>query len=386
MTERQQRFEAKASEIRGAARGIAARSNELGATTAAGMRALATTVSIAPSQPGFSCHDPVLAQRLLQAADQAAQKAEPRLREAAFSEGPAGVANAVRTLWSNIGDYAKSIGRFIASGGREDLRRTASGEPITGRDVIALLATLGVDLGILALAALNPPATGPVRRDALAANEARLHLPTTAVVEHLKRAIETAIARAPGDDANFEWVRRHFIHHNGSSYFVIPNLYHTGHDKTEELRALAMNQLTGVFADLKLIRALTRSELEGLGQEEERDSYSSLAPFRERWHAERAEGGEPSAPPPDKAKPIRNHGVFSKAQRALDIAGWSGEAQADAEIFRLVDTEGLTPLLIVLNDAHPNGAARPPETAHHDGAPLVPAERPATPTVDAPAD
>ena len=157
LTERQQRFEAKASGIRGAARGIAARSNELGATTAAGMRALATTVSIAPSQPGFSCHDPVLAQRLLQAADQAAQKAEPRLREAAFSEGPAGVANAVRTLWSNIGDYAKSIGRFIASGGREDLRRTASGEPITGRDVIALLATLGVDLGILALAALNPP-------------------------------------------------------------------------------------------------------------------------------------------------------------------------------------------------------------------------------------
>ena len=39
-------------------------------------------------------------------------------------------------------------------------KRTASGDPITGRDLIALLATIGVDLGLLALAALNPPAAG----------------------------------------------------------------------------------------------------------------------------------------------------------------------------------------------------------------------------------
>jgi hypothetical protein len=51
-----------------------------------------------------------------------------------------------------------------------------------------------------------------------------------------------------------------------------------------------------------------------------------------------------------KTPPMRNHGLLSKAQRALVIAEWSEAAQKDVEIFRLVDTEGLTPLLTVLNE------------------------------------
>ena len=52
----------------------------------------------------------------------------------------------------------------------------------------------------------------------------------------------------------------------------------------------------------------------------------------------------------EKAQPIRNHGLFSKAERALKFAGWSEKARRDIEIFPLVDTEGLTPLLMVLAD------------------------------------
>jgi hypothetical protein len=47
---------------------------------------------------------------------------------------------------------------------------------------------------------------------------------------------------------------------------------------------------------------------------------------------------------------IRNHGLFSKALRALEIAGWSPKAREDIEIFTLVEAEGLTPLLMVLNE------------------------------------
>jgi hypothetical protein len=369
--ERQARFEAKAADIRAGAISIAARSNELGVATAGDMRALASAVSIQPNQPGFSCYDPTLAQRLRLAAEQAAQKAEPQLHPANFSEGPAGVANAVKTLWTNVGAYTQSVARYVASGGKEDFHRTASGEPITGRDVIALLATIGVDLGILAMALLNPPATAPVRRDALAANDALLSVPSAAVVEHLTRAIQTAIARA-GEDADFEWVRRHFIHHDGASYFVIPNLYHAGSDKKEELRALAINQLAGVFADMKLVRALKPSEYKWLGKEERRNSYSNLAPFRQQWNAEHPDRLAPDDKAQvrlggDKLKPIRNHGVLSKAQRALEIAGWSPQAQQDAEIFRLVDTGSLTPLLMVLNDAKANGAQLLPETPRVNG-------------------
>ena len=37
-------------------------------------------------------------------------------------------------------------------------------------------------------------------------------------------------------------------------------------------------------------------------------------------------------------------------ERALTIAGWSEGARRDIEIFRVVDKEGLTPLLMVLNE------------------------------------
>jgi hypothetical protein len=45
-------------------------------------------------------------------------------------------------------------------------------------------------------------------------------------------------------------------------------------------------------------------------------------------------------------------------------------------------------LLIVLNDAHPNGAARPPEVARGNGAALqaVEPQAPVTPAPAAPAD
>jgi hypothetical protein len=58
----------------------------------------------------------------------------------------------------------------------------------------------------------------------------------------------------------------------------------------------------------------------------------------------------------EKAQPLRNHGLFSKAESALKIAGWSERARRDIEIFRLEDVEGLTPILMVLNS---DGASEP---------------------------
>jgi hypothetical protein len=378
--ERQRAFEARASEIRGKARAIASRSNALGKSTAAEMRALAATVDVAPGKPGFACHDPTLAQRLVAAAAQAEQPAELKLREAVFNEGPAGVANAVKNLWRNIGSYGSSLLSYLFTGSASG--RTADGEPITGRDLIALLAAIGIDLGLFALAALNPPATAPVRSWG-AQTQAELQLPTREIVNLLRRAIETAVARAPGTDTNLEWVRQHFIHHDGAAYFVIPNLYGVAKGENgvgdEELKALAMNQLAGVFDDLKLIRALTKDELQRIGNEEMRASYSDLQRYRARWKASQGRGASnddgggssggwmrrlgldraplPSVDPASGFKLTRNHGLFSKAERALAIARWSEEAQHDLEIFRLLDTEGLTPILMVLHDIPPGEIA-----------------------------
>lgn len=328
VAERQVTFENTAAAVRGKARNIAARSNELGKSTAAEMSALADAVTVAPGEPGFSCYDPTLAQRLRQAAEQASEPANLKLREAAFTEGPAGVANAVKRLWGNIGSYFSGLAHYVMSGGEVSSGDRADGSLISGRDLIALLATLGVDLGLFALTALNPPSAAPLRRDAMERNQARLHLPNMTVIRQLTAAIETAIARAPG--ADIEWVRKHLVHHGGQSYFIIPNLYSVEKEnKEEELRALAMNQLAGVLDDLELIRTLTRWELRTARNEEERESRSSLS---------------------DNEK-IRNHGLLSKSRRVLQIAGWSDDAQKDLEVYALVDTEGLTPFLTVLNEA-----------------------------------
>ncbi|MEQ1578601.1 MAG: hypothetical protein ABL894_13230 [Hyphomicrobium sp.] len=345
--ERQKAFEGKASEIRGKARNIAARSNELGKSTAAEMRALAAAVSVAPEKAGFSCYDPTLAQRLTQAADQAEQPAELKLREAVFNEGPAGVANAVKNLWKNIGTYSSSLISYAT--GSSAGGHTEGGEPITGRDLIALMATVGVDLGLLVLAMLNPP---PAERRRMEGAEKR----------QVQDAIRTVIKRTD-DKADMEWVRRHFVHHNKASYLVIPNLYSANSgDPKEQQRALAMNQLAGVLTDLDLVRwpekgrwwRLEKDELTKLKTEEDQASGTDLTDIRKKWiETKKASNKDLVLSEDDKKfsehQPLRNHGLFSKAERALTLAGWSVDARRDIEIFRVVDIDGLTPLLEVLN-------------------------------------
>jgi hypothetical protein len=358
LVERQRAFEARAAALRGEARSIAARSNELGKSTAIELRALAAAVAIPPNQAGFSCYDPTLAERLKQAALQAELPAQITLRDAAFNEGPAGVANAIKKLWANIGSYLTGALTYVFTAGRVTIE-SKSGEPITGRDLIALLATIGIDLGLLALAALNPPPAEPGRRDGLAGSHARLRLPSQTVIRQLASAFETAISRAP--DVDLDWVRRHFLHHGECSYFVIPNIYSVDQDEREQLRALAINQLAGVLANLGLIRPLSDGELKKFGRAETRSSVSDLKALEER-HARTMATAEKSRfswenwlpatfSDSNKAGIPRQHGLLSKAQRTLDIAGWSAPAQSDVEIFRLVDCDGLTPLLALFNEA-----------------------------------
>ena len=340
--ERQRNFEARASDIRGRARNIASRSNQLGKSTAAEMRALANAVAVQPGAQGFSCYDPTLADRLRQAASQAEQPAELKLREAVFNEGPAGVANAVKNLWSNMGAYGSSLVRYVFTGGNVAVGRTDTGEPITGRDLIALLATIGIDLGLLALAIVNPPREPPSIR------------PSGALSRQINDAINTAIASA---GVTRQWVHGHFVHHRDASYFIIPNLYAADpFNKEESARAVAMNQLAGVFSDLGLVRwpqrswlPLKKSELERLKKEEGEGSITDLTDVRKEWAKRHWANEQPRQGDPER--PLRNHGLFSKAERALEIAGWSEKARRDVEVFPLEDTEGLTPLLMVLNDA-----------------------------------
>jgi hypothetical protein len=209
---------------------------------------------------------------------------------------------------------------------------------------------------LLALAALNPPAEAPVRRWGASA-QAEMVIPTREVVQQLNAAIDTAIADAPKADRT--WVRRHFVHHRERSYLVIPNLASCRGDAEETARGLAMNQLAGVLTDLDLVRWPRRNkwwgrkhELKELLDEDTGSSLTDLTKVRhERLkQLQSADGGaSDDTAQKQSARPLRNHGLFSKAEVALELAGWSQKARADLEVLPLVETEGLTPLLMVLN-------------------------------------
>lgn len=213
-------------------------------------------------------------------------------------------------------------------------------------------------MGLLALAIVNPPRVPPSVR------------PSGQLARQIQDAIRTAISRAPG--ADLEWVRRHFVHHNNASYLVIPNLYSCDPDNEDEAaKAMAINQLAGVLSDLDLVRwprggrwwNLRGNELKALKKEESLGSDTDLTEIRKKWAEEQGMTGEELQTYLDK-RAVRNHGLFSKAERALQIAGWSEKARNDIEIFKLVDSEGLTPLLMVLNE--PDGGDRsgtPPASA-----------------------
>jgi hypothetical protein len=94
--------------------------------------------------------------------------------------------------------------------------------------------------------------------------------------------------------------------------------------------------------------------LQKLKDEEAQASDTDLTAIRKDWLDKHGKTSGPDAEARDAAvrdaAPLRNHGLFSKAEKALTIAGWSEQARRDIEAYRLVDVEGLTPILDVLND------------------------------------
>jgi hypothetical protein len=103
--------------------------------------------------------------------------------------------------------------------------------------------------------------------------------------------------------------------------------------------------------DVKLVRALTPKQLMAALKEEERESLSDLSTARRKWREKHKDAVDDS----NDLTPIRNHGLLSKAERTLDIAGWSAKSKRDIELYQLVDVDGLTPLLSLLNDASLDG-------------------------------
>jgi hypothetical protein len=258
-----------------------------------------------------------------------------------------GIVAAVTNVWQHILEYLSAIAKSSLFG-------KSTPKPIEGRDFIALLASLATEVGLFMMVALNPPNEPP---------EMRKFRPSASTERRVRDAIATAVSGAPGVD--FTWIRLHFVGHMGRLYFVIPNLYSCDDtDREECTRAVAINQLAAFLTDLSLIRLprprrdwlLERSELDKLRREEEYASDTELFSIRRRWGD--LHGVESSTPEPAKGI-LRNHGVFSKSERALQIAGWSEGARSDIEIYPVVEPNGLMLLAVLENRSLVDETSRP---------------------------
>ena len=95
---------------------------------------------------------------------------------------------------------------------------------------------------------------------------------------------------------------------------------------------------------------LRKGELDKLMDEESHCSQTDLTVIRWSWLRQYP---KPKLTEEDiafeKAQPIRNHGLFSKAEKALAAAGWSERARRDFEVVPLTGTDVLPLILLALN-------------------------------------
>ncbi|MEO1329557.1 MAG: hypothetical protein AAFW46_07840 [Pseudomonadota bacterium] len=367
--ERQRNYERAAAEIRGRAQGIATRSNALGASFAGEMRALASELEIEPGAEGYKCYDPTLAARLREAAEDAGRRAVITLRDAAFSEGPAGVANAVKTIWTKIGVGVWGLATWTDVAADEN-------EQLGQRDLIALLAAVGVDLGLLVLAVVNPPRAETGRTGAFQREVAGVRIASDEVIEELARSFHAAIRDS---DLTLSMLQRHFVAHQGHAYLVAPNLYRCGYgDDGEATRGVAINQVIGVLDEYGIIQPMRPGVRAKMWKDDPRrisiEHYKDLPQddqeligraFSHQQSKGWLGGKSVEGPPQDGAEPdfgpLKDEivkafqeggeaGIFAKARRALEVAGWSERARLVPEIHALKDGS-LVPLLRVIEKA-----------------------------------
>lgn|GEM_PF-2537030 len=149
-TSRKARFETLGRQSELAAREIGADATARGRVLAAQLRAKADQLSIPPEGGRVAyCYDRDLAAALYAASDELAQTyiIEPASFE--FAEGADGVAHAIETLFER-GLGLAGLGVDRAGQGRASLDAS-----FAGRDLIALLATIGVDFALFVFALLR---------------------------------------------------------------------------------------------------------------------------------------------------------------------------------------------------------------------------------------
>lgn len=146
-TDRKATFETVARQTQTAAREIGADATARGRTIAAQLRSKAEQLSVPPENGRVTyCYDPDLAASLRTAADELAQDYVINVPTFSYAEGADGVARAIEQLAESVVSALPGINIQPAGAARPVL---------AGRDIVALMAAIGIDLALFILALLR---------------------------------------------------------------------------------------------------------------------------------------------------------------------------------------------------------------------------------------
>lgn len=255
LIERHDRFLFVNRELQRLAERINSRNRVQGQLVAAELRQWADRLSIKPGSPGFVCSDPELTVMLRNAADQAssyrAQLVVPRLP---FGEGPEGVSVAILKLWNFVQDlisYPWKLLLRMDNGDVSDDTMLAGENHLSGRGIVALIATIGIDLGILILAIFKrADFRSPVRGFQWIDRRAR---PIRQRRQALQDIIFDALTGASMMD--FEILQGSLGFHEGKRLFILPSIKSSNAE--EGPRAVALNNLAGAIGELGGLENIT---------------------------------------------------------------------------------------------------------------------------------
>ncbi|MEO0981534.1 MAG: hypothetical protein AAFX03_02650 [Pseudomonadota bacterium] len=222
-------FDAAYGAIRSDAEALSTSATSRGRALARNLRAEADALS---AERESACFDPALAERLNAAADEIDHEFQIDTPDIRYSQGAEGVARAIEELWS-----ASAL-----------LARSRAPPALQGRDLIALIAAVGVDLSLLVFTLFQP------RRGGLRAIERRPRPADTAARDLIDLA-QTAFHGHPGADP--QRLTACFGAEGDARVLIVPQPPAAA-DRGETASALGLGAFAAALADLGELRPAKR--------------------------------------------------------------------------------------------------------------------------------
>lgn len=314
---------------------------------------------VPPGSPGFICYDTQLSgsiKVMVESLEAATHEIKlPDVSLMSFLEGPEGTAHAIKKLWLPIIGAVRSPSS-VWTGDAEKIS-------LSGREVIALLAAVMIEIMLLVIAvALSRAGT---KRNFDLINELQsytAHMKAKresleGVTNSLREEFSHLLDQAMFDNP-LPWLKAHIFDHDGVLYLAAPNIHNAVNvaagtlesKRVQALQSLLTRLVTGNF-----IVTVTMEEMEKALEYEATYDRTNIRAASDLWEVRDSAIPRVDVPTEERGRMMvldvngqpypwmegsslrqRNFGLISKAIGALSVAGWSNSLTSSLVLYKVV--------------------------------------------------